>query len=147
MGMGRKRPTVAELKAQKGKGQLTMLRYFTLEEAAAAEAAGIDIASVPPELVTDPQYRRAAPSVFSMTGKTCGFDESDLLLSPQALASRRGARSKRGSCSQCARQEHHFAPVLGARRGRALERWSAVGTRVGPRCAPPDVRRPSNRPT
>jgi 3-methyl-2-oxobutanoate hydroxymethyltransferase len=65
----RKRPTVADLRALKGKGQLTMLRYFSLDEAAAAEEAGIDIASVPPELVTDPAYRQVAPSVFSMTGK------------------------------------------------------------------------------
>jgi 3-methyl-2-oxobutanoate hydroxymethyltransferase len=66
---GRKLPTVADLKAAKGKAQKTMLRYFSLDEAAAAEAAGIDIASVPPDLVADPRYRQAAPSVFSMTGK------------------------------------------------------------------------------
>jgi len=65
----RRRPTVADLRADKGRGQKTMLRYFTLDEAAAAEAAGIDIASVPPDLVTDPRYRLAAPGVFSMTGK------------------------------------------------------------------------------
>jgi 3-methyl-2-oxobutanoate hydroxymethyltransferase len=71
-------PTVAELQALKGKRQLTMLRYFTLEEAAAAEAAAIDIASVPPELVAHPGYRNAAPSVFSMTGKThLGYGGAD----------------------------------------------------------------------
>ena len=64
------RRTVADLKALKGKTQLSMLRYFTLEEASAPETAGIDIASVPPELVTHPRYRKVAPSVFSMTGKT-----------------------------------------------------------------------------
>ena len=68
--MTRKKPTVADLKAHKGKGQLTMLRYFTLDEARAAEAAAIDIASVPPSLVSDSGYRDAAPSIFSMTGKT-----------------------------------------------------------------------------
>lgn len=47
-----------------------MLRYFSLEEAGAAEEAGIDVASVPPELVTHPRYREVAPSVFSMTGRT-----------------------------------------------------------------------------
>jgi 3-methyl-2-oxobutanoate hydroxymethyltransferase len=67
--MTRSRPTVADLRADKGRGQKTMLRYFTLDEAAAAEAAGIDIASVPPELVAHPRYRELAPSVFSMTGK------------------------------------------------------------------------------
>jgi 3-methyl-2-oxobutanoate hydroxymethyltransferase len=66
----RKRPTVADLRALKGRGQRTMLRYFTLDEAAAAERAGIDIASVPSNLVADPRYRHVAPSVFTMTGKT-----------------------------------------------------------------------------
>ena len=66
--MTRKKPTVADLRALKGKGQLTMLRVFTLDEAAAAEEAGIDVVSVPPELVTHPGYRDVAPSLFSMTG-------------------------------------------------------------------------------
>jgi 3-methyl-2-oxobutanoate hydroxymethyltransferase len=61
-------PTVADLRALKGRRQLTMLRLSTLDEAAAAETAGIDIASVPPELLTHPRYRDVAPSVFSMTG-------------------------------------------------------------------------------
>jgi 3-methyl-2-oxobutanoate hydroxymethyltransferase len=68
--MTRKKPTVADLKALKGKKQLTMLRFFSLDEAAAAEAAGIDVVSVPPELVTHPRYREVAPGLFSMTGKT-----------------------------------------------------------------------------
>jgi 3-methyl-2-oxobutanoate hydroxymethyltransferase len=66
--MTRKKPTVADLRALKGKGQLTMLRVFTLDEAAAAEAAGIDIVSVPPDLVSHPRYREVAPTLFSMTG-------------------------------------------------------------------------------
>ncbi len=70
MSMERRLPTVADLRAAKGRRQMTMLRYFTLEEAAAAEAAGIDIASVPPEVLFDPRYRDHAPSVFSMTGQT-----------------------------------------------------------------------------
>lgn len=40
-----------------------MLRLFTLEEAA-AEQAGIDVVSVPSELVTHPRYRDVAPSLF-----------------------------------------------------------------------------------
>ena len=64
----RRLPTVADLRAQKGRAQLTMLRYFSMDEAAAAEAAGIDIASVPAELVLDPRYREVAPTIFSMTG-------------------------------------------------------------------------------
>lgn len=66
----RRLPTVADLRALKGKRQLTMLRYFSIDEAAAAERAGIDIASVPPEVLFHPDYRKVAPSIFSMTGKT-----------------------------------------------------------------------------
>ena len=47
----RKLPTVADLLALKGKRQLTMLKYFSLDEAAAAEVAGIDIASVPADVL------------------------------------------------------------------------------------------------
>jgi len=68
--MSRKRLTVADIPALRGKRQLTMLRIFTLDEAAAAEAAGIDVVSAPPELVTHPRYRELAPSLFSMTGVT-----------------------------------------------------------------------------
>lgn len=66
--MRRTRPTVADLRALKGKRQLTMLRVTTLEEAEAAERAGVDIVSIPPELILDPQYRDAAPTLFSMPG-------------------------------------------------------------------------------
>lgn len=67
---GRKLPTVADLRALKGRRQLTMLRVFSLDEAAAAEQAGIDVASVPAEVALHPRYREAAPSVFTMTGRT-----------------------------------------------------------------------------
>lgn len=67
--MGRKRPTVADLRAMKGKRQLTMLRVMTLEEAEAAERAGVDMVSIPPTLMLDPRYRDAAPSLFSMPGE------------------------------------------------------------------------------
>lgn len=70
MARARKLPTVADLRAQKGKRQMTMLRYFTLDEAAAAEAAGIDIASVPDDVCLHPDYRKVAPSIFTMSGLT-----------------------------------------------------------------------------
>ena len=66
--MSRKRPTIADLRAMKGKRQLTMLRVMTMEEAEAAERAGIDIVSIPPDLMLNPQYRDAAPTLFSMPG-------------------------------------------------------------------------------
>jgi 3-methyl-2-oxobutanoate hydroxymethyltransferase len=68
--MTRSKPTIADLRARKGKGQRTMLRVMSLDEAAAAEQAGIDIVSVPAELVTHPRYREVAPTLFSMTGQT-----------------------------------------------------------------------------
>ena len=68
--MARKKPTIADLRARKGQGQLTMLRVMNLEEAEAAEQAGIDIVSVPAEVVTHPRYREVAPTLFSMTGVT-----------------------------------------------------------------------------
>src|SRR3974390_757997 len=67
--MPRTRPTVADLRAMKGKRQLTMLRVMTLDEAEAAQRAGIDIVSVPPALVLDPRYRDAAPGLFTMPGE------------------------------------------------------------------------------
>lgn len=66
----RKLPTVADLRALKGKRQLTMLRFFDLAEAEAAEQAGIDIASVPAEVLFHPKYREVAPTIFSMAGLT-----------------------------------------------------------------------------
>ena len=66
--MTRKRPTIADLRAMKGKRQLTMLRVMNLEEAEAADHAGVDIVSIPPSLMLDPNYRDAAPSLFSMPG-------------------------------------------------------------------------------
>jgi 3-methyl-2-oxobutanoate hydroxymethyltransferase len=68
--MTRQKPTIADLRARKGQGQYTMLRVMTLDEAAAAEQAGIDIVSVPADLVTHPRYREVAPTLFSMTGVT-----------------------------------------------------------------------------
>ncbi len=67
--MSRKRPTIADLRAVKGKRQLTMLRVTTMEEAEAAEKAGIDIVSITPELILNPAYREVAPSLFSMPGE------------------------------------------------------------------------------
>ena len=66
--MTRKRPTVADVRAMKGKYQYTMLRVETFEELEAAERAKIDMVSVPPDLMCDPQFRDAAPGVFAVPG-------------------------------------------------------------------------------
>ncbi len=112
----RKLPTVADLRAQKGRKQLTMLRYFNLDEAAAAEAAGIDIASVPPELLFDPAYRDAAPSVFSMTGQThteCGSPHDYLRWCNAALERGADALYCSGSLATVEMLAREYVPVVG----------------------------------
>lgn len=109
-------PTVTDLRAAKGRRQMTMLRYFTLDEAAAAEVAGIDIASVPPEILFHPRYREVAPSIFSMTGhthRTSGTADDYLRWSGDAIE--RGADAV--YCSGSLRTIEHLAreyiPVVG----------------------------------
>lgn len=63
-----KQRTVADLLGLKGKRQLSKLRVETLDEAAAANEAGIDMLSVPPELVEHPQFRDACPNPFAVAG-------------------------------------------------------------------------------
>jgi 3-methyl-2-oxobutanoate hydroxymethyltransferase len=65
------RPTVSDLLDMKGKRQLTMLRVTTLDEADAAERAGIDMVSVPPALL-GPEFREAAPHCFAVPGLEYG---------------------------------------------------------------------------
>jgi 3-methyl-2-oxobutanoate hydroxymethyltransferase len=66
--MGRKKPTVADVRANKGKYQYTMMRVESWDEVAAAEAAGIDMVSVPPEILCDKNFRSVAPSLFAVPG-------------------------------------------------------------------------------
>ena len=114
--MRRIKPTIADLRALKGKGQLTMLKVTTLEEAAAAEEAGIDIVSLPEELVTHPDYRNVAPSLFSMTGKVhleAGTRDDYLRWSLRVLAAGADAvycSAGLGTVEYLARE---FIPVVG----------------------------------
>lgn len=66
--MTRKRPTIADVRANKGKHQYTMLRVESWDEIAAAEAAAIDMVSVPPELLVQGRFRDVAPSLFAVPG-------------------------------------------------------------------------------
>ena len=70
--MAGKRPTVADILALKGKRQLAMLRVMTLEEAEAAERAGVEMLSVPPALMEQREFRDAAPSAFVFAGLEWG---------------------------------------------------------------------------
>lgn len=112
----RRRPTVADLRADKGRRQHTMLRVFTLDEAAAAEAAGIDIVSVPPELVTHPEYRQVAPSLFSMTGHThltAGTREDYLRTAGGLIEAGADAIYCSGSLDTVACLAREYIPVVG----------------------------------
>ena len=114
--MSRHLPTIADLRAQKGQRQLTMLRYFSLDEAAAAEAAGIDIASVPPEVVLHPRYRQVAPSIFSMTGMThlqAGTPEDYLRWSGDAINRGADAVYCSGSLKTVEYLAREYIPVVG----------------------------------
>jgi 3-methyl-2-oxobutanoate hydroxymethyltransferase len=114
--MTRKRPTVADLQAAKGKGQKTMLRIFTLDEAAAAEAAGIDVVSLPIELVTHPEYRKVAPSLFSMTGIThlqAGTKDDYLRFACDAMNRGADAVYCSGSLATVEYMAREFIPVVG----------------------------------
>lgn len=95
--MSRKRPTVADIRALKGKRQLTMLRVVTLEEAAAAEQAGIDLVSVPPSLL-GPAFREAAPTVFAFPGLEYG----DLVTADDYLRAAFQAMKAGGDAVYCA---------------------------------------------
>ncbi|WP_395662577.1 hypothetical protein [Aestuariivirga sp.] len=61
-------PTVADVRANKGKYQYTMMRVENWDELAAAEAAGIDMVSVSPEMMVEKQFRSVAPTLFAVPG-------------------------------------------------------------------------------
>lgn len=114
--MTRKKPTVADLRAWKGQRQLTMLRVTSLDEAAAAEEAGIDIVSVPIEIVTHPRYREVAPGLFSMTGLThlqSGTKEDYLRFCGDALMKGADAVYCSGSLETVAYLAREHIPVVG----------------------------------
>lgn len=66
--MAAKRLTVADIRALKGKHQFTMVRTTTWDQLAAAEQAGVEMVSVPPEMVEAPHFREVAPNVFAVPG-------------------------------------------------------------------------------
>jgi len=63
-----KRLTVRDLLDQRGKHRFAMLRVETLEEAEAAEKAGVELLSVPPAMIMDRRFRDAAPTAFAFPG-------------------------------------------------------------------------------
>lgn len=71
MDLERDRATVADLLALKGRRQLVMLHVDSVDEAAAADQAGVDILSID-DFLWGPHYRRAAPHAFVCVGLTYG---------------------------------------------------------------------------
>lgn len=65
--MSRTRPTVADLLADKGRVQKTNVYVDSVDECAAAEAAGIDIVTVQDSRM-GADYRDAAPTAFMVVG-------------------------------------------------------------------------------
>lgn len=114
--MARRRLTVADIAELKGKRQLTMLRIFTLEEAEAAEIAGIDIASAPSELVTHPRYREVAPSLFTLTGQThleAGSADDHLRWAGEMLMAGADCIYCSGSLGRIEHLAREYIPVVG----------------------------------
>lgn len=67
-----KRPTVADIRAMKARGQkISMIYVTTLEEAAAAAAAGIDMLSIEAKYFS-PEMREAAGNCFVQVGLPYG---------------------------------------------------------------------------
>ncbi len=72
MGLYHTRPTVADIRAMKARGQkISMLYVTTLEEAAAANAAGIDMLSIEGRFFS-PEMREAAGNCFVQVGLPFG---------------------------------------------------------------------------
>lgn len=72
MGLYHKRPTVADIRAMKARGQkISMLYVTTLDEAAAAAAAGVHILSIEARYFS-PEMRQAAGNCFVQVGLPYG---------------------------------------------------------------------------
>jgi 3-methyl-2-oxobutanoate hydroxymethyltransferase len=95
--MNRSRNTVADMRAMKGKRQLTMLYVDTEDEARAAAEAGIDMLSIIDPVWT-PQMREAAGNCFVQVGLLYG----DLCTYEDYLRAAHRAMRIGGDCVYCA---------------------------------------------
>lgn len=91
------RPTVADIRAQKGKRTLTMLYVDTPDEAAAAAEAGIDMLSIIDPLWT-PEMREAAGNCFVQVGLLYG----ELVTTEDYHRAAHRAMQAGGDCVYCA---------------------------------------------
>jgi len=95
--MQRKRPTVADMRALKGRRQITMLFVDSVEEAAAANAAGIDMLSIISP-VWSKEMREAAGGCFVQVGLIYG----DHCTYEDYLRAAHAALKLGGDCVYCA---------------------------------------------
>ena len=97
MGLYHKRSTVADIRALKGKRQLSMLFVDTPDEAAAAAAAGIDMLSIIDPVWT-PEMREAAGDCFVQVGLLYG----QLVTQEDYLRAAHRVMQIGGDCVYCA---------------------------------------------
>lgn len=97
MGLYHKRPTVADIRGMKGKRQLSMLYVDTVEEAAAASAAGIDMLSIIDPVWT-PEMREAAGNCFVQVGLLYG----ELVTQEDYMRAAHRVMKIGGDCVYCA---------------------------------------------
>ena len=95
------RPTVADIRQMKARGQkISMLYVTTLEEAAAADAAGINMLSIEGHLFS-PEMREAAGRCFVQVGLPFG-PEGDLVTARDYLKATYRFMGIGGDCFYCA---------------------------------------------
>jgi len=95
------RPTVADIRAMKGRGQkISMLYVTSLEEAAAADAAGVDMLSIEGRFFS-PEMRDAAGRCFVQVGLPYG-PFGDLITAEDYLKAAYQSMRIGGDCFYCA---------------------------------------------
>ena len=95
--LNRSRPTVADIRANKGKRQMTMVHIENREEARACAAAGIDVLSIETP-IWDAGMREAAGDTFVQVGLQYGR----LQTTDDYLRGAHDAMQIGGDCCYCA---------------------------------------------
>ena len=95
--LNRSRPTVADIRANKGKRQMTMVHIENREEARACAAAGIDVLSIETP-IWDAGMREAAGDAFVQVGLQYG----QLQTTDDYLRGAHDAMQIGGDCCYCA---------------------------------------------